>query len=557
MALILLTVYPAWAITQGQDANYDARNYHLYSSLAFLGGAYDGDLLPGGTQTFLNPLATLPAALLYYASQSLGPLLPTLLLALIQGATLVVVYAIGLRLLNGNRPMAFLAALMGGTAPLPLSEAGNTMADLTLSLVSVSALAFALDSASTEPVSDGRWRLALSAGLAGASVGMKLTFIVTIPLLLCVGLTSIGSSPLRKQRLHQLLLKSTTALLAFSISLALFMSPQFVQAYKFTGNPVFPMFNQYFRSPLHEDAHSSDDRFLPDSGPSFLMAPLHDFTDSFYAPFSSTMGLQTRRAEVLFRDMRPMLWIACSLIVLMLPVWRRRLNRVQIGFVLGLLSSYWFWLALAGIGRYAIPLQLLQGVAIALPFQFHHGFTRRFPSGLNGKVAFTLLLALTWVTQITPSWDRTGFEAHWAKVSLDSQPAVVTVRNGELQFVREQPIVLLQRPSGWIKSQSLESKNPLLNWDPGIAQRSAGRISKLPAVHARIEHQILASGFESVLAMSLSKSPTDVSKELNRFLVEAPLLRAAGFKPGSCSRYRAVNGGLPFSLCSVTRKSLQ
>lgn len=77
----------------------------------------------------------------------MGPLLSTLLLALLQGLALVVVYGIGLHLLQGDRPLAFLSALMGGTAPLVLSEAGNTMADLTLALLSVSSLALALGAA--------------------------------------------------------------------------------------------------------------------------------------------------------------------------------------------------------------------------------------------------------------------------------------------------------------------------------------------------------------------------------------------------------------------------
>lgn len=64
MGAILLAIYPVWSMSQGQDVNYDGQNYHLYSSMAFLAKAHAGDLLPAGTQTFLNPLATLPAAAL-------------------------------------------------------------------------------------------------------------------------------------------------------------------------------------------------------------------------------------------------------------------------------------------------------------------------------------------------------------------------------------------------------------------------------------------------------------------------------------------------------------
>lgn len=553
LALILLALYPLWSWSQGQDVNYDGLNYHLYAALAFLAGAHTGDLLPAGTQTFLNPLASLPAAGLYYGSQLLGPLLPTLLLSLLQGAGLVVVYRIGLRLFQGDRPLAFLAALLGGTAPLALSEAGNTMADLTLALLSLSSLALALAAAAAPHDRDRRWRLALAAGLAGAGVGMKLTVVVTLPLLLVVALLA----PVRPGRwgawLRQVLIDGACGLLAFALSLALFASPQLILATRYTGNPVFPLFNQHFRSPLHEDVQPSEGRFLPESPSAFALAPLFDFTDSFYPPFNPAMGLQTRRSEVLYRDLRTLLWALASLALLLLPAWRRQLSRPARALVLGLAASYASWLSITAIGRYAIPLQLLEGLVLALACQ---ALAASLPPawGRRARPATmcAAVLALVLATQLTPSWGRSRFSAHWTMLRSASEPAVVPLRRGRLQFAERQPVVLLERPIGWIKAHSLESHNPLLHWDPGIAPRSVDH-SKLPAVQARIERQLLASGFDELLVLSLATDPAVVNQRLQGFLTEAPQLRSAGFRAGPCSTYAGGSGAPDFSLCRATR----
>ncbi|EAQ75814.1 hypothetical protein [Synechococcus sp. WH 5701] len=553
LAVVLLSLFPIYSLISGQDINYDARNYHLYSSLAFLANDYGSDLLPGGTQTFLNPLASLPAAWLYAASGVLGPLLPTLLFSLLQGFALVVVYAIGLLLFAGDRRLSFLAALLGGSAPLVLSEAGNTMADLTLSLLSVISLWLALAAVAGHagPVRR-RWLVALSAGLVGAAVGIKLTFVITLPLLGAVLL--LGPMPPQGWRaaLRRLLRGVAIVLLPFLLSLSLFTSPQLIHSSQNTGSPIYPLFNNHFRSPLHEDSHPTEGRFLPDSLPSFLLAPLFDFSDSFFPPFNPDMDLKTRRSEVLFRDLRPLLWALSSLALLLVPPLRHRLGRLQRAVVLGLAGSYVFWLGLSAIGRYAIPLQLLQGLVIALFCQQLLASLpvpqRRFGPAL----LLTAVLALSLASQITPSWGRSGFERHWTMIRSASAPALVPLSDGRLEFPPGVPIVLLNRPIGWIKSHTLASGNPLLNWDPGIAPATAAH-SKMPMLHRLIQQRLLDSGFDSFLVHVIPRGDEVPEQRLRAFLEEAPMITAAGFRLGRCSHYEASSGLEDFSLCSVSQ----
>lgn len=552
---VLLALFPVFAAISGQDANYDARNYHLYSSLAFLANDYGADLLPGGVQTFLNPLASLPAAWLYAGSMIVGPLVPTLLFALLQGFALVVVYAIGLLLLKGDRPFAFLAALLGGTSSLVLSEAGNTMADLTLSLLSVSGLWCALRAMSGHgaPKMQRRWLLALAAGLQGAAVGMKLTFVITLPLLAAVLLLAAPPVEGLRQVLRRMLQTAGLMLLPFLLSLSLFASPQLIHSSLNTGSPIYPLFNNYFRSPLSDDTHPREERFRPHGLPEFLLAPLFDFTDSFFPPFDPEQQLQTRRAEVRFRDLRPLVWALCSLAVLALPALRQGLSRLQAGLVLGLMASYLFWLGLSGIGRYAIPLHLLQGLVIAL-------FCQQLSASLalpRQRWAHThllaALLAIILASQITPSWGRMGFRRHWTLIKSATASPLVPLRDGRLQFPADVPVVLLDSPIGWIKAHTMASGNPLLHWDPGIAPASVGH-SKLPMVQRGIQQRLLDSGVTSFLVLAIPRGGTTLAERLSTFLAEAPLITSAGFTVGPCSQYKA-RPLEEFSLCTVSRLS--
>jgi len=556
LCLILLVLFPAFSWLQGQDVNYDARNYHLYASLTFLANDYAADLLPGGTQTFLNPLASLPAAGLYYASQLFGPLLPTLLFSLLQGLALVLVYAIGLRLFAGDRPLAFLAALLGGTAPIVLSEAGNTMADLSLSLLSTGSVALLLMALDGRPGTNPRpWLLVISAGLAGAAVGMKLTFIFLLPLLLLLLLGLLFPAG-RPPNLRLILQSVLCTVLPFLLSLIIFLSPQLINSSLNTGSPLFPLFNRHFRSPLHEDVNPSESRFLPESFGDLLLAPLFEFTDSFYGPFNPDMDLKTRRSEVLIRDVRPLLWALSSMVLLLLQLWRRQVKSLQLGLVLGLIASSLFCVSISGIARYAIPLQLLQGLVIALACQellacSTWRWSRRAPALLMG-----VLLTLSLVSQITPSWGRSSFDHHWSMILKASTPAVVPLRDGHLRFPVGVPLVLLERPIGWIKAHTLPSHNPLLNWDPGISPRTTSH-SKLPQVHERIESQLLSSGFDRFLVLTLSTDPSVVAKRLEAFLAEAPQLESVGFRVSGCSTYQASMGLHDFSLCIVSQNPRQ
>jgi hypothetical protein len=54
----------AYAWFAGEDTSWDWQNYHEYSAFALINGRFNEDVAPAGIQTFLNPVAYVPAYLL-------------------------------------------------------------------------------------------------------------------------------------------------------------------------------------------------------------------------------------------------------------------------------------------------------------------------------------------------------------------------------------------------------------------------------------------------------------------------------------------------------------
>src|SRR5580698_10224272 len=91
----------------GEDVNWDWQNYHEYGAYALIHGRFDVDVAPGGFQTFLNPLAYVPAYLLRHY---LGAPFWALILGAIHGLNLALIYWFSRVVLGGAASRWTLAA---------------------------------------------------------------------------------------------------------------------------------------------------------------------------------------------------------------------------------------------------------------------------------------------------------------------------------------------------------------------------------------------------------------------------------------------------------------
>ena len=350
------------ALWLGQDASWDLRNYHFYVPFAFLHGRVGVDVAVAHVATYYNPLLHLP---FYWTVTQLPPRAVGFISGAAAGANVWLVFGIA-RALRGPVPRhaeAWLAgalALLGFCGAMSLSELGTSFGDNLLSVVVLGSvwtvLRFRDALACPGPAA---WAVAATAGvLAGIAAGVKLPFSV-YAVAGCAALLALPLAPWRRLALAS----------AFGIGVLAGMAGSggfwFHAMWQRFGNPLFPYFNDLFRSAWASPGSYRHDVFLPDGLRDWLVFPFHFALDPLHV------------AEVPFRDLRfPLLYLILTLLAAR-GLWRRSRGarasvadarppvgstRVAGGVVfLGVFVALAFvvWAALFGVSRYLVPLELL------------------------------------------------------------------------------------------------------------------------------------------------------------------------------------------------------
>jgi hypothetical protein len=344
-------LFAAYAVSRRQDANWDLQNYHDYDAYALLHWRYPLDAVPGGAQTYLNPL---PYLLPYLLRHHLPPAAAAVVLAMMQALVIPLAWALSGFLVEGQDRRALgvraLATLTAATGAITLSEVGTSFADLLLAVPGLGAL-LAVLAASAE--TDGRRadRLHLLAGaLAGIAMGLKLTNGVVVIALLGAVLLPVRSW-MRSAR--------AAALVAFGAGAGCVLGGGWWAFYLWRsfGSPTFPFLNTVFRSPSAALVDLTDSRFLP-----------HGAGDALTYPFRIAAGLHPT-AENAFQDPRFLvalpLCAAFALVTLHAIARRRPVQQSRVALLQAsvfLIAGVVVWLFAFAIQRYAITFELLAGL---------------------------------------------------------------------------------------------------------------------------------------------------------------------------------------------------
>jgi Glycosyltransferase family 87 len=323
----------------GEDVNWDWQNYHEYGAYALINGRFNEDVAPGGFQTFLNPLAYIPAYLLrhHVAAPFWG-----MMLGAIHGLNLALIYWFSRIVLSSAATGWTLAAsvVIAAFGPMTLSEVGTSFADLLTALPVIAGLGLILSA----NVQD-RARYAIAGLLIGAAVGLKLTnmtfFIGAGAALLLAGRPLIA--------LLYFTIGGVAGVLGTGGAWAWMLWREF-------GNPLFPFYNTVFRSPEAAFESFADRRFMP-----------HDLWHAVAYPFYWLIG-DHRSSEWPFRDPRfavVYVLLAANAAVswfLGIKVFTRRDAQFLVFFSV----AYGMWLLVFSIHRYAVVLELLAAPLIVV-----------------------------------------------------------------------------------------------------------------------------------------------------------------------------------------------
>ena len=441
-AAVLFSVF--LALFLGQDQNYDQGNYHIYDAFAFLRDAAQNDVLAAGILTFQNPLIYVPPFLLI---DTFSPIVASALIAGFQALNIALAFLIGRSLLvtksAGARYLADILAVFGAVmaaaGPMFLSEIGTTFADASTSILCLLGLLLLLRAgharSGANPIG---WLPLLLGGLfVGAATGLKLTnatFAVALPIAALFGWQRFADRV------------KAAILVGFGVGLGYVLTGGYwsLKLYLDYGNPVFPFFNEIFKSPDFPLTDIRDKRWQIES-----------LLEAFTAPFGWAVGDQ-RSNELYFRDIRFAVVFIAVVFWLMIGAWKwqREKHEAALGTngadvasssrtddrSLGIARdrlvrllvfctvSYLLWAKIFYIQRYLVVVELLAGpLALGLIISIAGRLGLRLRHAAYGIGALSVIVV---ATARFPDWGHVPFDEDWYAVPDDpvfSEPGAFIV----------------------------------------------------------------------------------------------------------------------------------
>ena len=444
-ALIALAVI-GFVAASGKDVNWDALNYHLYGGMQAFDNRLSQDFMGAGLPGYLNPLTHAPFYLMVTANWP--PLLIACCFALFHSVNLFLALLIGRRLLADSpaawqRLGAWLGVGFAALNPILLQTLGSSFNDAT---VSVFVLGGALAMATYLDRGLLRWS-ALSACLFGLACGLKLSSVffalAFTPALL------FAATPWARRAAAV----AVYALCGLASSLLL-MAPWASELWAHHGNPLFPFFNEVFRSPDMLVEPLKHLRFVPQT-----------WVEVLWRPFAMVMPAPLLHTEPISPDARyALLLLLAGLLLghrllghrpfehrLFGTAWDKRAvatpptgpvltgaaghaaaRRLRYALATCFALAWALWLIESGNSRYFLPMgtiagPLLAAACVRLALKLAPWGLMRLRAGLLGLLALlTLQLALSG----TLRWTQLPWGDSWYEVEMPAQ-------------LREQPALYL------------------------------------------------------------------------------------------------------------------
>jgi len=437
---VTIVFWGGYVLWLGKDTSWDFRNYHWYIPYAFLNGRDGLDMIVAHQATYYNPFQDIP----FYVLATHTPAWVALFtLGMVQGANVVPLYLLGrltLRIEEYKLGAAALA-LLGQTGGLGLNMFGTTYHDNTMSIVILSSIVVLVAQRGIlkeGPLGRAGAITALAGFLVGATVGLKLP---ELPFAMgfAAALVALGGD-----WRHQ-----TTRLVAGGLGgllgVVALMGYWTIHLEALTGNPLFPYFNDVFKSPLALPAPYRDMRFLPTH---FWIA----------AAFPILFTLNWAIADdIPFRDIRVVL--AYVTVIVAIIVWlagRRSKDPLVIPEaarpILAFAGvSYVVWLKLFAIYRYIVSLEMLGPLLVAIAIGLLP--IRRRIQLVSLALLFLATAATTQVDYIERSPISDPFvDADVPKIAHPEKAMILLTGNGPLGFIAPSfpHNIPLIRVDGWM-----------------------------------------------------------------------------------------------------------
>ncbi len=349
--------WAGFVVLLGKDTSWDFRNYHWYAPYALLNHRLGLDVAVAHQASYYNPYLDIP---FYWLATHTRAWVALAMLGAAQGANIVPLYVTARASLRVDadqadiKIMAGALALLGLVGALTLTEFGTTYYDNVMSVFVLTGLAILVlkrDTLARGPLGKAATISAIAGLVTGTAMGLKLP---EMPF--CVGfaaaLVALGGS--WKHQLTRLVAGGIAGMIGFAI----FSAPWMLHMYQLTGNPLFPYFNDYWKSPLALAAPYRDLRFVPAHFWRQLFFPIL-FTLDWHV--ADDLGFQDIRVLMAY-----LLVIAAGIVWLFKresrdPLLEKRTAAILFAFFA---ASYFAWLKFFAIYRYIILYEMLAPLLI-------------------------------------------------------------------------------------------------------------------------------------------------------------------------------------------------
>jgi hypothetical protein len=387
-------VCAVWTVFAGKDVNWDLLNYHYYLPFELLAGRLGQDFFAASAQSYLNPVGYLPFYLM--VSSGWHSVLVSIALAVVQSLCISLLFLLSWRLFahlpRGERTIfALLATALGSATAVYWEMVGTSFLDPLLVPPMLAGLLLLLG--------DDRHvlRRAVFAGaLFGLAAALKYSNAVFALAALPLAAVMPGVRGATRWR------TGFGYAAGGALAVAVLAGPWLITLAREFGNPVFPLFNAWFRSPYWPPVNLVNDRFTLDGVSAALTFPFRMIALD-RSLYSENFAPDLRFATLL------LLAVALAAVAAMRKLSVRGALRANdwrvIGFFAGALS---LWLLTSANARYGLVVLLLAGVCLAR-------ISERLLPRQTSHVVLAVLLALQVGMTVVASPARWFIAEPWSK----------------------------------------------------------------------------------------------------------------------------------------------
>lgn len=379
------------SLLRRQDTNGDVWNYHLYNAYAWFNGRLGYDLGPAGAHSYLNPYLD---SLFYFAILHLNPFVVAFLFGFLQGLVAFPIMYIARFFIKEKIHQFVLTAICCFGSTFFIGELGSSMHDNLIAVPILMSFCCVLKAI----VEKENKALIFSGLLIGAATGLKLTSALYIPVFLVLISLFYGR---RIVGAFSFLSSSFLTLMASS-------GVWYYKLYILFGNPLFPFFNNIFRSPyasLDKNA-TRDMMFFQFHGLEKVIYPFY-FADHI----DRVVTASNDKAVVCYTALFCFVLFALYFAIKIAKFGFKSLlgSRDNILFLFFFLSFY-VWQYVFGVYRYFIPTDLICPIIFYVLIYEILNMQRTpvYEPGKKACWAAAVLVAVSFVKGV-PDWGRGSY----------------------------------------------------------------------------------------------------------------------------------------------------